>query len=365
MGGERPRVVLRMPNWLGDVVMALPALEVVRRHFAQGRLALAGPAGLLPIFAAIEGVDERVVMEPGATPGAILANARAIKGEADVAILLTSSLPSALPFWLAGVPERWGYGRRLNAPLLSRAVSRRTRSERFASRHHADVYLRLVEALGMTPDAEAGDRTTPRLTASPAQRRRGAALLGSAGIDTARPVVAMAPGAAYGAAKQYPPARLAAALERLWHATPAAVALVGTVADRGAGHAVESAVAALGAAPAGRGRFGNLIGRTDLADLMGVLAECAACVSNDSGAMHLAAALGVHVTAVFGPTDEQATSPLGPHTLVKQDVFCRPCLLRECPIDHRCMHRIDPELLVRSVTQALDTGAEQRGDVRA
>jgi heptosyltransferase II len=362
--GDRPRVLVRMPNWLGDVVMALPALEAVRRHFAGGHLTLAGAAGLAPVFSAVAGVDATLTLEGGARPRAIRANARVLDGAADVALLLTSSFASALPFRLARVPERWGYRRRLNGPLLTRAVSRRVRSERFASRHHADAYLRLIEALGIPIPPAAEDRRTPWLAASDAQRRRGAALLASSGIDTGRPVVAVAPGAAYGRAKQYPPAQLSATLERLWQTTDAACVLVGAAADRSAGHAVESAVAARGGMPRERGRFGNVIGRTDLSDVLGVLAGCAACVSNDSGAMHLAAALGVHVTAVFGPTDEQATAPLGPHTVVKQDVFCRPCLLRECPIDHRCMKRIDPGTVAIAAAGALAGGVGRKGDVR-
>jgi heptosyltransferase II len=359
-----PRVIVRMPNWLGDVVLALPALQAVRRHFADNRLVLAGPAPLLPVFASIPGIDERLAIETGARPRALAESARRVKDTADIAILLTNSFASALPFWMAGVPERWGYRRGLRGPLLSRAVSRRTRSTRFPTRHHADVYLRLVEALGLAADLDDAHRGTARLTASETQRQRGAALIAAAGIDPGRPVVAIAPGAAYGGAKQYPPSRLAAALEQLWRTTPAACVLVGAAPDRAAGHEVESAVAALGAEPAGRGRFGNLIGRTTLSDLIGVLASSAACLSNDSGPMHVAAALGVHVTALFGPTDERATAPLGPHTVLKQDVFCRPCLLRECPIDHRCMRRIGAADVASAVAQALDAGTA-RGGARA
>ena len=97
----------------------------------------------------------------------------------------------------------------------------------------------------------------------------------------------------------------------------------------------------------------NLIGRTDLRLLIGVLARCSAFVSNDSGAMHLAAAAGVPVTAIFGPTNEKATAPLGDHDVLLHPVFCRPCMLRECPIDHRCMKRISADEVFASVTRRL------------
>jgi heptosyltransferase-2 len=122
--------------------------------------------------------------------------------------------------------------------------------------------------------------------------------------------------------------------------------VVGAAADRDTARAIESAL------PAGT-RVVDLVGRTTLRQLVGVVARCAAFVSNDSGAMHVAAALGVPLTAVFGPTDERVTSPsggAGAIDLIARDVFCRPCLLRECPIDHRCMKRIDVDTVLRSVT---------------
>jgi heptosyltransferase-2 len=111
------------------------------------------------------------------------------------------------------------------------------------------------------------------------------------------------------------------------------------------------------------GRVFNLIGRTGIRQLMGLMSYCATLVANDSGATHLAAALGRPVVAIFGPTDEQISAPLagqsltGSHTVVSQNVFCRPCMLRECPIDHRCMRRIEPTRVLEAVLQRLPSGA--------
>jgi heptosyltransferase-2 len=101
------------------------------------------------------------------------------------------------------------------------------------------------------------------------------------------------------------------------------------------------------------GRFANAIGHTDLPVLVGLVGRCRALLSNDSGAMHIAAALGVPVTALFGPTDERATSPLGPHEVLTAPVFCRPCHLRECPIDHRCMLRIETDRVFATLHRRL------------
>ena len=123
--------------------------------------------------------------------------------------------------------------------------------------------------------------------------------------------------------------------------------MVGAGGDRDSGREIESL---LPADP----RIVNLIGRTDLRVLAGVLAACSAFVSNDSGAMHLAAAVGVPVTAIFGPTDERVTAPLGEHDVLLHQVFCRPCMLRDCPIDHRCMKGVTVDAVVASVARHLE-----------
>jgi heptosyltransferase-2 len=159
-------------------------------------------------------------------------------------------------------------------------------------------------------------------------------LLMDGGWDGRSPVVALAPGAAYGGAKRWPPeyfGELASALA----ADGISSVMVGSTADAPTAADVARAFQPRGA------RLHNLVGRTDLSALAGVLTLCRTLVTNDSGAMHLAAAAGVPVTAVFGPTDDTATRPLGDaHAVLTNPVWCRPCMLRECPLDHRCMRGI-------------------------
>jgi heptosyltransferase-2 len=165
-----------------------------------------------------------------------------------------------------------------------------------------------------------------------AVRAAGERLLVDAGWNGSSPLVALAPGAAYGGAKRWPPesfAQLAAALA----GDGVMCLLVGSAADANTAREVKAASPLV--------RTLDLVGRTDLPTLAGVLTHCRTLVTNDSGAMHLAAAAGVAVTAVFGPTNERATRPLGPaHVVVTHPVWCRPCMLRECPIDHRCMRGV-------------------------
>lgn len=430
-------ILVRAPNWLGDIVMALPAIETIRRHAPEARLTVAAPPAFVSLCAAAPGVDAVLPLVKGRGRAARAERTRAIHaGQFDVGILLTNSFGSALDLWRAGVPERWGFGADWRGRLLTRAIDRprksrgreahgsprsadggasadssvassspvtppsrrrapstgngratedepstRETSTRATStgatstgegtsasstaapratgdarrlppaagedapprdRHHSEYYLALTTALGMRPV-----RLPPPLIVSADAAARARALAMTAGWNGASPLVAVASGAAYGFAKRWPPERMAAVVARLTARGLSAV-LVGAPADRESARAVESALAdgpAGAAAPgaAGRGRCLNLVGQTDLPTLMGLFDGCAAVLSNDSGAMHLASAVGRPVVAVFGPTDDVATAPLGPHAIVRHPVWCRPCLLRECPIDHRCMRGVSPD----------------------
>ena len=344
------RVVVRAPNWLGDIVMALPAITAIRAAHRDAHLAVAAPAAFADVCAAIPGVDG-VVPLPGAGIRAIGAHADALRsGRFDLAILLTNSFATALAASRAGIAERWGYRRDLRGRLLTRAVpvrgAKTTPESSFSSsRHHSAYYLRLVAALGMPPvDA-------PAVLRVPADGdARAAALLTGAGVPADATVVGFAPGAAYGSAKRWPPERVAEAIGVLVHRGGRAV-LVGAGADREIAGAIQAALD-----PAARSSVVDLVGQTDVATLMAVLARCAVVVANDSGAMHVASAVGRPVVAIFGPTNEQATAPMGPHTLVRHDVWCRPCLLRACPIDHRCLRGVAAADVVDAVIPHLAAG---------
>jgi heptosyltransferase-2 len=188
----------------------------------------------------------------------------------------------------------------------------------------------------------------PRLAVTEQTRAAADALLRDAKVTSGERLVGFAPGAAYGHAKRWPPDRVARVIVELASAHGIVPVLVGAGDDRLTGREIESSV------PAGT-RLVNLIGRTTLRTLAGVIARCAAFVSNDSGAMHVAAALGVPLTAIFGPTDERATAPSsnGPVDVILRPVFCRPCMLRECPIDHRCMKSIQVDDVAQSVARHL------------
>ena len=343
------RLVILSPNWLGDAVMALPAIADLRRAAPDAAITVAARAAIAPLFQLVPEINETIVLPKApamhdvggwARLGAELAH----RGF-EAAVLFPNSLHTALIVSRAGVPERWGYRTGWRGSLLTRAI------DRPPGLHQVASYQHLVHALGF-PNGS----TEPRIRVPQNARDAAAALLAESGWDGRAPIVALAPGAAYGGAKRWPPeyfGELAAALA----ADGVHSVMVGSAADRATADEVASTfhASAVGssARPTGSALH-DLVGRTDLPTLTGVLSLCRTIVTNDSGAMHLGAAAGVRVTAVFGPTDEDATRPLGEaHAILTQPVWCRPCMLRECPIDQRCMRGVGVSAVLASARRAL------------
>ena len=346
-GGPIERLVIRAPNWLGDAVLSLPAMAAIRRHFPAAHLTVAAPGSVAPVFREVTAAaPDRVLELPTGDQAAIAA----LRSERfDAGVLFPNSFRSAWQLFRARVPQRWGYATSGRGILLTR------RSARDGARkgaHQSDYYRALVRGLGVPcPEGE-----LPTLQPSPASTHRADVLLSEhrLAID-ARRLVAVMPGAAYGQAKQWSPERMAALAARLVTDHDATCLLLGATHDRAASRAIESWLRAN--APAAAARVVDLVGRTSLGALVGVSARTAVCVSNDSGGMHVASALGRPVVAIFGPTDERVTRPAGDHDLIKDDVFCRPCMLRDCPIDHRCMKRITVDRVFAAVSARLASAA--------
>jgi heptosyltransferase-2 len=327
------RLVIRAPNWLGDAVMALPAMSALRAAFPDASIAIAAIPSIAPLFAEDTNAKQNELLtidDPRREAKALAAKTF------DAAVLLPNSFRSAWVARGARIPQRWGFAGNLRGWMLTKAVARPR--ERV---HQSEWYLRLVRALGYEAPA-----SLPRVVVMPATARRAEALLQKFGVEPGAPLIGVAPGAAYGHAKRWPPQRVADLLRKLMAARGARCVLVGAAGDSDTGREIELQLP-------NEPRVINLIGRTDLRLFAGVLAACHAFVANDSGAMHLAAAVGLPVTAIFGPTDERVTAPLGNHDVLIHDVFCRPCMLRDCPIDHRCMKGITVDAVFESVARRL------------
>jgi heptosyltransferase II len=342
--------VVFAPNWLGDVVMALPALADLRRHVGDGRLVVAARRSVAPLYSLVPGVE--IVVLPGLRSG-LSSAVRAIRADADVvraigaslAVVFPNSIRAAAVAKAAGVPERVGYHRDFRGVLLTRAVRRPA-----SGTHQVDAYRQLLGALGIANGAR-----EPRLDPTDAAIEDARAMLRQEGWD-GRPLVGLAPGAAGGGAKRWPLDRVAAVVGSLVRDRGAACVLVGADGDRSATAQVIVDAGRMSGSPA-PGRVIDLAGRTTLPQLAGLLRLCGAFVSNDSGAMHLAAAVGTPLVAVFGPTNERATAPVprpgGAADVLAGSAWCRPCRFRECPLDHRCMTSIPAARVIEAVSERL------------
>jgi heptosyltransferase-2 len=308
------RLLVRAPNWVGDVVLSLPALRDLRRSLPAARLEVLARPWVAELYGAVPEVDA-VVESRG-----LAADSAALRGRFDACVLLPNSFASALAPWRAGIPERWGYATDARGLLLTRScrvpASARGRSQVY-------YYRAMLEGLGLAvsgpPDAT--------LACPQAWAEAGQALLGHAG-----PWIGVNPGAFYGTAKRWLPERFAAAAALVARRTGARIAIVGARSER---PLAQEIAAQLG------GSARVLCGETTLAGLVGVLKRLSLLLTNDSGPMHLAAALGTPLVAVFGSTDWTETAPVSERArVVREQTECAPCGLRECPIDHRCMTRV-------------------------
>ncbi|MDE2925019.1 MAG: lipopolysaccharide heptosyltransferase II [Acidobacteriota bacterium] len=339
------QVLVRCTNWIGDAVMSLAALRELRRLQPQARLTLLAREWVAPIFEG-QGVADQVVTLENRSLGVrgVFRVGRRLRGF-DTAVLFQNAFEAALLALTARIPNRIGYttdGRRL---LLTQGVRPRIKD---LGRHQTYYYLDLLFQAGVSSIDYLEDssfRPDIHLTPSRAQLESADSLLGEAGVESGRPLVGLNPGAAFGSAKRWFPERYAEVADRLIEEAGAEVVLLGSSSETPIAVRVREQMKQTP-------RF--LVGRTSLSALIGVLARCRLFLGNDSGPMHLSAALGVPLVAVFGSTDEVATGPLSPQaTVIHKHVECSPCLLRECPIDLRCFDRIHSGEVYRAARRLL------------
>ena len=329
-----PRTLVVAPNWVGDLVMAEP---VVRALAASGReLALFVRRPLAPLAALLSGVAGTIEKAADARDS-VLAIAAA---GCDEAVVLPGSFRSA---WLparAGIERRFGYRGDFRAPLLAPALARpRDR------RPQVEDYRELLAAMAVPPPRD----WVPRLALPEALLAAGRERLARARVEVGRaPIVGLVPGAEWGASKRWPMARFAELARELRRRRPALAEIV-LAGPKEVWLAVRVHEES--------GKIHPVIGPDlDLAALAGVLAHLDVLVTNDSGPMHLAAALGVPCVALFGPTDRRRTAPAGEaHQVLSLDLWCSPCFRRRCPLlHHRCLRGIGAETVADAALAALD-----------
>ncbi len=326
------RTLVAAPNWVGDLVMAEP---VFRALAASGRelVALVKP-GLAPLARLLPGVAD--VVERAGEESVVVARIRA--AGCDEAIVLPNSFRAAKRLRDAGVPRRFGYRGEWRGALLAPAV-RRPRGRR----PQVEDYAELLDAMGVARPA----RWAPRLELPAELLARGRERLDRARIDPAAPLVGLFPGAEWGGSKRWPWRRFADLAIALRRNIPGVQPLVVAGPKElwlGVRIHEES------------GRIHPVVGPDlDLAALAGVLAHLDLLVTNDSGPMHLAAALGVRCVALFGPTDPRRTAPAGDgHRVLWRDLWCSPCFRRRCPLlHHGCLRGIGVDEVAAAAAEML------------
>jgi heptosyltransferase II len=335
------RILIRGTNWIGDAVMSEPALSAIRQAFPKADITLLVKPAIAELFQKHPAIDHLLIYEHrgrhARLSGKWALGSELRRGRFDVAILLQNAFEAALLSFLAGIPRRYGYGTDGRAFLLSDAI---TVPHRTALAHQTQYYLDLLRPLGITPSPAA-----PRLFVSDSEDERMRQRLTEAGIQATERLIGINPGSTYGSAKRWLPERFAHAADRVVEQFGGRVAIVGAAGEEALGEAIAEKM---------HSKPVLLSGRTSIRELMSIIKRCRLFITNDTGPMHIAAAFDVPVVAIFGPTDFRTTSPFGEaHQIVRQPVECSPCLLRECPIDHRCMTGVTVEHVYEAAAKQL------------
>jgi heptosyltransferase II len=340
------KILVRGTNWIGDAVMSTPALRELRRIFPDDHIALHTRSWAEGIFESAAIFDEILPFEDsGRDLGTIFREARRLRrGKFDIAVIFPNSFRSASIVKLAGIPKRFGFAKEGRGLLLTDAVPiPQWKSER----HEVFYYLALVAEI---EKRVLGTETVPaEVTARisiPDERIRNARerLSPSGG-----PIVAFGPGSTNSIAKRWPIERFAALGDKLNNAIGARSVVLGAANERDVAAEFISFA---------RSDAIDLTGKTTLTEAAEVLAAAELFISNDMGLAHLAAAVGTKTLVIFGPTDHVTTRPFAENAaVIRQDVECSPCMLRECPIDHRCMTAVTVDRVFDAAMRAF------RGDL--
>jgi heptosyltransferase II len=329
------KILVRATNWVGDAIMAMPALQAVRARFPEAKIAIVARPYVADIYRGQKVCDDLIPYDPKGTHAGLSGRERLAQEvraqKFDVALLLQNAFDAAWLAWRAGIPERVGYARDGRSLLLTKRILVPKRGE--IPPHEQFYYLELLRRAGWI-DSLASESFV-RLAITEDQRQRAEQTLSAAGTRRNASRIALGAGASYGSAKCWPPERFADFVNRFRLHTDADVILFGAASEQTVSDAIAAGI---------KGSSVSLVGKTAIADLPALLSQCQLFVGNDSGAMHVAAAVGLPVLAIFGPTDPHGTAPMTPQcTIVQEKPYCSPCFLRRCPIDHRCMTAVTPE----------------------
>ncbi|UCF57191.1 MAG: lipopolysaccharide heptosyltransferase II [Deltaproteobacteria bacterium] len=325
-------ILIRATNWVGDVVMTIPALEAVRENFPASTLAVLARPWVIPLLENHPSVDQVLPLRKGKgylsrMVGTIRVAGLIRRMRFDLAILFQNAFEAALLAYLGGVKFRVGYNTDGRGFLLSHAV---IRDDEVLNLHQVEYYLSILRAMGW--EAESRD---PSLFVAEKDREAIQSLLSSERIEQNHFLLGLSPGAVFGPAKRWPADRFSTIGDWAAQRWGAKVVVVGSEGEKDICMAVSQSMKHIPL---------NLCGRTTLGEAMALIERCHFFVTNDSGLMHIAAALNVPMVGIFGSTDPAATGPRSRKVrIVQHPVDCAPCLKPECPTDYRCMLSIKPD----------------------
>lgn len=300
-------------------MLTTPAMGQLRKAFPHAEIVVAANPTVAEMFSSHLDCDRIIIWDKKGRHNEVfrvVQFSRKLREEHfDLAVLFQNAFEAALLAWLAGIPRRMGYRTDGRTLLLNHGVAIGVDERRL---HHSEYYLKMLRQAGIDAAVQ-----QPRLYCSEEEMQWAQGRL--PGDDW----VAVNPGAAYGSAKRWLPERFAAVAERIGRELGGRIVLIGSRQDAAVGAQIASAISA---------NHLNLVGQTDIRRLMALLARCRLLITNDSGPMHMAAALATPLVALFGPTDPVTTAPVTDRgIIVRHPVACAPCLKRHCPTDHRCM----------------------------
>ena len=335
------RVLIRGVNWIGDTIITLPAVRGIREAFPEAHLAVLALPHVSSLFERCSFIDELIPYPQG--KGLHLINGERIlthhmrRKRFDLAVILPHSFRSALIPFVARIPFRVGYSAYLRASLLTHALDER---KELLHCHQVEYFYHIASSLGASSSYE-----LPVLEVGEGENTWAEALLKKRGIGEERLLIGINPGSTYGTAKCWFSERFLELARRLINRTHAAIVLVG---GRDNASLIHSIAAHL------NGQVIEAVGE-DLLNIAALVKKCRLLITNDTGPMHIAAAVGTTVVALFGSTNPLTTSPLGRgHHIVRKAVSCSPCLKRECPEDHRCMSLITVDEVEKVVVETLE-----------
>ena len=340
------RILIKGTNWIGDAVMSIPAIMQIRRAFPESFIALHTRKWAEGVFGEIGLFDQLISFEPqGSRMRTVIDQSKELRGFSfDLAVLLPNSFESALTVALAGIQRRFGYrtdGRRI---LLTDSIPVPGWK---GDRHESEFYSNLSNfVISKTGGSHAAlPHSSPHLIISDEQKYAVIKRLKSLGLNTERHFVAIGAGSTNSMAKRWPLEYFAKLCDAFSSEFGAEIVLLGSSSEAGVGKGLSELTKA---------RVYDLTGKTDLPSAMAILDVADLFVSNDMGLAHISAGLGTPTLTLFGPTNEVATAPLGMNArFVREVVECSPCMLRECPIDHRCMRRLDPDRVFNIASEML------------